>query len=138
MHLQVDNIFKISRKHTIAKVAHHNLSPTEQAPKNNISGRKHVQYTLEGAMRAFFCHDDPGVHQAVHCHPFLNLVITFNWFQDSSDLMFFTPCQTWFLPHLQLHDPSLNFTRVGKFKNALAIFAGRYVLALIEIMWRRK
>ena len=43
---------------------------------------------------AYFCHDDPGVHQAVHCHPFLNLVVTFNWFQDSSGLMFFTPCQT--------------------------------------------
>ena len=70
----------------------------------------------------------------------------FNWIQDSSELIFFTPCQTWFLPHLQLHDPSLNFSicndgfsrALASSKNAFAICAGRYVLAMIEIMWRRK
>jgi hypothetical protein len=51
-----------------------------------------------------FYRDAPAVRQVVHYQPFLHQL-----HQLQLDLMFFTPCQAWFLPHLQLHNPSLEF-----------------------------
>ena len=96
IHSQVETIFKMSWKHAIAEVAQHNRRPSKQA-LGNVSSRKHVFDTTIYTWRCYAC--VLSVTMILECIkqfiaiPFVNLVITFNWFQESSDLMFFTPCQ---------------------------------------------
>jgi hypothetical protein len=104
----------MSWSHAITKVAQHNLSPTEQA-LNNVSGRVYVLDTTictrsEALRVPSLYHDAPAVRQVVHYHPFLqprHQLQLVSRIVGSDVFCFFAPCQAWFLPPLQLHNPSL-------------------------------